>query len=389
MSQSSKNISKSQKNKKDKFNFKTISAECQGSKYYLDPQLISKRKVGINTSTSKQMYKFNKAIRFKSYKKPYDALYYDLPSVKDRFTTTFGYGKKFDFSKNVLKGKTDSYYDIPREFDLRRKNSPQFSFGKGRDLCIMPQFKIKKETPGVGAYELRKDFGKDALKFSIFGREWDHRKISPMNAFITPGPGYYEEVLKTNDKGKYSSSIFENTKQVKFIGPERDKKLNNNNPPPWAYNLGTMFNRTGMQFTSKFNSTIAKTMSNRPKEFYLPDKKSTFPGPGSYNSFSEFNGYTENNKKCKCGRDLGHPPIFNENCDKKYSKTLSVDDFNRNDKKKNISLKKKINLKIDTSLENELNNEINENKKNDKKENNEDKTKGDNKDGEKKEINVN
>ena len=366
MSQSSKNISKSQKNKKEKFQFKTLLNQCQGSKYYLDPQLITKRKIGINTSTSKQMYKFNKAIRFTSLKKPYDAFFYNLPSVKDKFTTTFGYGKKFDFSKNVLRGKTDSYYDIPREFDLKRKNSPQYSFGKGRDLCIMPQYKINKETPGVGTYELRQDLGKDALKFSIFGREWDHRKISPMNSFITPGPGNYEEVLKTNDKGRYSSSIFENTKQVKFKGPERYKLIKNNNPPPWAYNLGTMFNRTGMQFTSKFNSTMAKTMSNRPDDFYLPDKKSPFPGPGSYNSFSEFNGYTEINKKCKCGRDLGHPPIYKESCDRMYSKTLSVDDYPRINNKKN-SLKKKTNLKINTSLENELKDEKNEKEKNDTK----------------------
>ena len=333
MSSCSKEQSKSLKSTKEKQKFKTLTNECLGSKYYLDPQLITKRRVGINTSTSKQMYKFSKAIRFPSFKKPYDAFYYNLPSVKDRFTTTFGYGTKFDFSRNVLKGKTDSYYDIPREFDLKRKNSPQYSFGKGRDLCIMPQFKINKNTPGVGTYELRKDFGKDALKFSIFGREWDHRKISPMNAFITPGPGYYEEVLKTNEKGRYSSSLYENTRQVKFIGPERYKTLKNNNPPPWAYDLGTMFNRTGMQFTSKFNSTIAKTMSDRPKEFYLPDKKSSFPGPGTYDSFSDFNGYTEIHKKCRCGRVLGHPKLNNENCDNIFSRTLSVENSKRTKKK--------------------------------------------------------
>ena len=352
MSQSSKNIkSKSLKSKREKFHLKTLTNECQGSKYYFDPQLITKRKVGINTSTSKQMYKFSKAIRFPVLKKPYDAFFYNLPSVKDRFTTTFGIGKKFDFSKDVLKGKTDSYYDIPREFDLKRKNSPQYSFGKGRDLCIMPQFKIDKDTPGVGAYDLRKAFGKDALKFSIFGREWEHRKISPMNSFVNPGPGYYEEVLKTNEKGRYSSSIFENTPQVKFIGPERDKVLKNNNPPPWAYNLGTMFNKTGMQFSSKFNSTIAKTISNRPKEFYLPDKKSSYPGPGSYNSFSEFNGYNEIYRRCKCGRVLGHPHANNESCDKFYSKTISSNESKTS--KKKIRLKKKTNLKINTSIENE------------------------------------
>jgi hypothetical protein len=250
-----------------------------------------------------------------------------------------------------MNGKTHSFYNIPREFDIKRKNSPQYSFGKGRDLCIMPEHKIEKNTPGVGTYELRKDFGKDALKFSIFGREWEHRKISPMNAFITPGPGYYEEVLKTNDKGRYSSSIFENTKQVKFIGPERGKVLKNNNPPPWAYNLGTMFNKTGLQFTSKFKSTIAKTMSDRPKDFYLPYKKSSFPGPGSYNSFSEFNGYNENKRRCKCGRVLGHPHANSESCDNYYSKTISTDESKRS--KMKLSLKKKTNLKINTSLENE------------------------------------
>ena len=332
MSQSSKEPSKTAKNKKEKQKYKTLTNECLGSKYYLDPQLITKRRVGINTSTSKQMYKFSKAIRFPSHKKPYDAFYYNLPSVKDRFTTTFGYGTKYDFAKNVLKGKTDSYYDIPREFDIKRKNSPQYSFGRGRDLCIMPQFKIDKNTPGVGSYELRKDFGKDALKFSIFGREW-------------------EEDLKTNEKGRYSSSIYENTRQIKFIYPERYKTVKNNNPPPWAYNLGTMFNRTGMQFTSKFNSTIAKTMSNRPKNFYLPDKTSSYPGPGTYDSFSDFNGYTEIHRKCGCGRVLGHPKINDEMCDRKFSKTISVEHTKRSSKK--LNLKKKADLKIDTSLENE------------------------------------
>ena len=351
MSQSSKEPSKTAKNKKEKLKYKTLTNECLGSKYYLDPQLITKRRVGINTSTSKQMYKFSKAIRFQSYKKPYDAFYYNLPSVKDRFTTTFGYGTKYDFAKDVLKGKTDSYYDIPREFDIKRKNTPQYSFGRGRDLCIMPQFKIDKNTPGVGTYELRKDFGKDSLKFSIFGREWDHRKKSPMNAFITPGPGHYEEVLKTNEKGRYSSSIYGNTRQIKFIYPERYKTVKNNNPPPWAYDLGTMFNRTGMQFTSKFNSTIAKTMSNRPKNFYLPDKISSFPGPGTYDSFSDFNGYTEIHRKCGCGRVLGHPRINDESCDRKFNKTISVEHNKRSSKK--LSLKKKTDLKIDTSLENE------------------------------------
>ena len=335
------------KKKGDGKKFQTIYNYCRGSKFYLDPQLLSKRKIGINTSTSKQMYRFGKERRFYSFKKPYDAFFYNLPSVQDRFTTTFGYGKKFDFTKNVMKDKSHSYYDIPREFEIKRRNTPQYSFGKGRDICKKPELKIETISPGVGSYNLRKELGSDALKFSIFGREWDHRRISPSNSLITPGPGHYEEILKMNGPGKYSSSLYTNTTTIKFKGPEKLKTIDNKVPAPWTYNLGTMFNTTGLQFTSKFDSTIAKTISNRPKDFYLPYKQSSFPGPGSYDSFSDFNGYTEIHKKCKCGRFLGHPPIYDDSkCGRNYSK--SFEEVNNNESKE----KKKKNLKIDTNNDN-------------------------------------
>ena len=161
---------------------------CRGAKIYRDPQLLTKRKVIINNSTSKQMYKFGREKRFMNYAKPWDAFFYDLPSVKGNFTTSLGIGKKYDFFKNIMRGKTHSYYDIPREFDLKRRNSPQYSFVKGRDVCKKPEFNVSKPTPGVGTYNLRKNLGEDALKFSIFGREWVNRKISPSNSLITPGP---------------------------------------------------------------------------------------------------------------------------------------------------------------------------------------------------------
>ena len=57
-----KNLDKKE-NKKEEKEYNTINYNyCRGSKFYLDPQLLSKRKVGINTSTSKQMYKFGKQI---------------------------------------------------------------------------------------------------------------------------------------------------------------------------------------------------------------------------------------------------------------------------------------------------------------------------------------
>ena len=282
---------------------------CRGGKIYNDPQLLTKRKVIINTSTSKQMYKFGAEKRFMNYAKPYDAFFYDLPSVKDKFTTTLGKGKKYDFYKNVMRNKTHNYYDIPREFDLSRKNTPQYSFGKGRDVCKKPEFNVMKPTPGVGTYNLRKNLGDDALKFSLFGREWAHRKKSPSNSFVTPGPGQYDEVLKTNSSGNYISSLYGNTWRIQFGGPQRFKYYINNTPGPGNYETTTMFNRTGLHYTSRYHSMMAKTMSDRPKNFYAPFKVSTTPGPGSYDVFSDFNGYTDIHKKCKCGRRLGHPPV--------------------------------------------------------------------------------
>ena len=307
--------------------------------FYPDPQLLSKRKVAINTSTSKQMYKFGTQKRFYSFKKPYDAFLYNLPSVRDRFTTTFGYGKKYDFTKNLLRNKTDNYYDIPREFDLFRYNAPQYSFGYGRDVCKKPEYKIGKPTPGVGAYNLRKNFGSDALKFSIFGREWANRKISPSH-IITPGPGAYEEALRTNTSGNYISSNYTNTWKINFgKGIDRFKVKNNGVPAPGIYEMKTMFNKSGLMFTSKFHSNMAKSMGDRPNCFYAGFKKDSSPGPGSYDFFSDFSGFTCRNKKCKCGRKLGHSEESNNNkSTTQYSKTsVSVGNKKNNGKKYKVN----------------------------------------------------
>ena len=292
---------------------------------FIDPQLLTKRKVIINTSTSKQMYKFGTSKRFHSFKKPYDAFFYNLPSVRDTFTTTFGIGNKSDFTKDVMKNKSHNYYNIPREFELFRKNTPQYSFGKGRDVCKKPEYKIEKNTPGVGTYNLRKNFGSDALKFSIFGRDWSNKNFSSSH-FVTPGPGAYEETLKTNTLGNYISSNYTNTWKINFgEGGERFKTKNNGVPAPGLYETKTMFNKTGLLFTSKFNSNMAKSMGDRPNCFYAGFKKNDSPGPGSYDVFSDFNGFTNKYKKCKCGRNIGHSEecFYNNEKNDVYLKTTS------------------------------------------------------------------
>ena len=114
----------------------------------IDPQLINKYKVTINTSSSKQMYSFGKENRFRAYKARTD-VFYNLPSTLEKRKAGFGYGTKSDFTKGAIKGKVDKYYDIPREFEVFRKNTPQYTMGAGREVCKMAKDINKMGNPGI------------------------------------------------------------------------------------------------------------------------------------------------------------------------------------------------------------------------------------------------
>lgn len=86
----------------------------------------------INRSKSKMIYSFSKSIRFEEIKsKGSKTFIYELPNVKNRRSTSLGYGKKLDF---VIKhiNKKAPYYDIPSDFNAKKPNSPAFSFGVAR-----------------------------------------------------------------------------------------------------------------------------------------------------------------------------------------------------------------------------------------------------------------
>jgi hypothetical protein len=54
----------------------------------------------VNNSKGKALYSFNKAQRFGNFKKPpSESIGYDLPNTKTMRSTSFGFGKKSDFSK--------------------------------------------------------------------------------------------------------------------------------------------------------------------------------------------------------------------------------------------------------------------------------------------------
>lgn len=86
----------------------------------------------INRSKSKQSFSFSKCVRFDEMKSQSSKTFtYELPTLKNRRSTSMGFGKKFDF---VIKhiNKKAPFYDIPSEFNPKKPPTPAFSFGIAR-----------------------------------------------------------------------------------------------------------------------------------------------------------------------------------------------------------------------------------------------------------------
>ena len=170
-----------------------------------------------NTSPTKFMYSFSRAARFPAIKRTGKSdTFYTLPSVRMNRTAAFGFGKKSDFTKS--RNVNTEFVNVKRDFDIGNQRGLKFSFGLGRDAFtkqICPGYKnIDKNIPGPGKYKVRKEFGSDALKFSMYSicgqRGWTNKNMN------NPGPGTYKPVVEINDKGKYPVSNISNIKVSNF-----------------------------------------------------------------------------------------------------------------------------------------------------------------------------
>jgi len=86
----------------------------------------------INNSKSKHLYSFSKSIRFDEIKSQGSKTFtYELPTLKNRRSTSMGYGKKYDFVIKHINKKTP-FYDLPSDFNSKKPPTPAFSFGIAR-----------------------------------------------------------------------------------------------------------------------------------------------------------------------------------------------------------------------------------------------------------------
>ena len=170
-----------------------------------------------NASPTKFMYSFGRAERFPPLKRSGKSdRFYTLPSVRMNRTAGFGFGKKSDFTKRS--NSHTEFVKIKRDFDEGNQRGLKYSFGLGRDYFekqVVPGFRnIDKNVPGPGIYKVRKDFGSDALKFSMYelcGKGgWTNKYMN------NPAPGTYKPVVEINPKGKYPVSNISNMKVSDF-----------------------------------------------------------------------------------------------------------------------------------------------------------------------------
>ena len=204
-------VDRSLGDKTTKPNDSSIKVYNESSNPLFNPEVISKRNVIINSSTSKAMYLFPKAERFHPTKKDNSSFFYNLPSVANNRSTSIGYGTKTNFVPSI-NGRSTNIYNIPREFDLNAKNngSPKYSFGLGRDLCRVPKTKDEKNTPGPSSYSPYKKFGENAIHYSL-----SFRYNQPNPNYNNPGPGSYN-FQQLNKEGKYGTSELRNSHLSKF-----------------------------------------------------------------------------------------------------------------------------------------------------------------------------
>ena len=267
-----------------------------------NPELLSKRNVIINTSTSKEMYSFSTAKRFTPKIRDESQFFYNIPSGMSRRGTSFGYGTKMSFSSRDQSPGPGSYGHLFLNSKGRYPrsdfpNSPQSKFGSA------VRFKTEtaiSDTPAPNSYNLESMIKGNGIVYnsrynSNLGKSMGLKLEKVGQNIISPGPGSYD-YMKINLKGKYPSSILTNSIINSFGTEKRFRKAKgNDNPAPNAYRLESMIKGNGIVYDSKHSSNLGKTIGMR---FNTVGKNIT-PGPGAYEFFSDFEGFYKYGKKNK------------------------------------------------------------------------------------------
>ena len=295
------------KDKKKKFDIKNMP--------FYNPELISKRKVIINTSTSKEMYSFPTTKRFTDFTKDNSHFFYNIPSSFSKRCTSFGYGNKNVFTDTARSPGPGTYGHIQTN-DKGRYAVSEIPNTRQTKFSVAQRFKetpIGEQTPSPASYHPESMIKGDGIIYnsryvSKLGKSFGRRLEKIGEKIVTPGPAAYKH-MNLNLEGKYPSSMLSNSIQNKFSKEARFNQKDNGNPAPNAYKLESMIKGNGIVYNSRYNSYLGKSMSFRPNDL----SKSATPGPGAYDFFSDFEGFYNYGKKKNQNKSMREEPEETEN----------------------------------------------------------------------------
>jgi hypothetical protein len=269
---------------------------------FYNPELLSKRKVIINTSTSKEMYSFPTTKRFDTNARDDSSFFYNIPSSFNKRSTSFGFGAKLTFRDQYQYPGPGAYNHLGinkkgRYAVSEMPNSQQNKFGN--ETRFKNQVAIT-ETPGPSSYSPERMIKGNGIIYNSryatnLGKSMGQRLGKIGEKIITPGPGSYD-YMNINKKGRYPSSLLKNSILNKFGNEIRFRKLErNDNPAPNNYYPESMIKGNGIIYNSRYYTSLGKTMGARLNEL----SKSATPGPGAYEFFSDFEGFYKYGKSTK------------------------------------------------------------------------------------------
>lgn len=267
-----------------------------------NPELLSKRNVIINTSTSKAMYSFSTARRFKPTLRDESQFFYNISAGLNKRGTSLGYGKKISFSNQSISPGPGEYNYIKLNIKGRYPksefpNSPQSKFGSAIRFRTE---RVISDTPGPSTYNLESMIKGNGIIYnsrynSNLGKSMGLKLGELGKTIVSPGPGSYD-YMKMNLKGKYPSSILSNSVISSFGNEKRFRKEKDEAyPAPNAYKLEDMIKGNGIMYSSKYNSNLGKTIGMK----FNTTSKYVTPGPGAYEFFSDFEGFYKYGKNKK------------------------------------------------------------------------------------------
>lgn len=218
--------------------------------------------------------------------------FYDLPPVKSKRSTTFGYGNKYDFTQGQSNNPPPNAYTVKGAIDGSTKKG--FSFGLSREQMLITggAFVGDKTSPGPGAYDVR-ETNKVSLAYSF--RPRTNSLESHNTSLKAPGPGQYPLLETISPKGKIFISKYKSAATTVFSPASSDrfaKKEDGEKPGPGAYNVGNEINPKGSYFLSKYKTNVGRTFGiSMRKQASTGTLRSEVPGPGSYRLPSDFGIY--------------------------------------------------------------------------------------------------